>query len=183
MKVLQFIYNDEIIDFSKGENLMINATQMAKVFRKETRFFLETEHAKNYIKALEKFINSENNKAVNTARIIDYRGRNGVYFERRLALKFAAWLDVEFELWVYNTIDAILLGNYKEHKEATIEKIKAKQEFEQLRKEILESDPRFERLSELENQINKASKKQRNVINQAIKQLEFDFYKTSEKPE
>lgn len=39
MKVLQFIYNDEIIDFSKGENLMINATQMAKVFRKETRFF------------------------------------------------------------------------------------------------------------------------------------------------
>lgn len=84
---------------------------------------------------------------------------------------------------MYNTIDAILLGNYKEHKEATIEKIKAKQEFEQLRKEILESDPRFERLSELENQINKASKKQRNVINQAIKQLEFDFSKTSEKPE
>jgi hypothetical protein len=44
---------------------------------------------------------------------------------RILALKFAAWLDPYFEVWVYTTIDKIIFGNYREIKEATVEKLKA----------------------------------------------------------
>ena len=33
---------------------------------------------------------------------------------RILALKFAAWLNPELELWVYETIDEILFGEYAE---------------------------------------------------------------------
>lgn len=37
---------------------------------------------------------------------------------RILALKFAAWLDPEFELWVYQTIDDIIFGSLNETESA-----------------------------------------------------------------
>lgn len=46
MEVVRFIYQDQSIDFEpKGDdNLMINATQMAKVFGKRIDFFLKADH-------------------------------------------------------------------------------------------------------------------------------------------
>ena len=113
MKALEFIYQETEIHFLVNpldKNVMVNATEMAKLFGKETRVFLKTDHAKAFIEVAK--------RAPNGAQIIDDRGRNGIYFNKRLALKFAAWLSPEFEYWIYSTIDEIVFGNYKKHWEA-----------------------------------------------------------------
>lgn len=113
MKTLEFIYEETQIHFLVNpldKNVMVNATEMAKLFGKETRVFLKTDHAKAFIEVAK--------RAPNGAQIIDDRGRNGIYFNKRLALKFAAWLSPEFEYWIYSTIDEIIFGNYKKHWEA-----------------------------------------------------------------
>ena len=61
-KFLQFIYNDdEIIDFSTNgnSNVMVNATQMAKVFDRRIDPFLRSDHARNFILELEKYFENE----------------------------------------------------------------------------------------------------------------------------
>ena len=131
MKTLEFIYQENEIHFlvnPTDKNVMINATEMAKMFGKRTDHFLKTDHAKAFIDAC--------NLPPNGGRLIENRGRNGVYFERRLALKFAAWLDPKFEVWVFSTIDEIVYGNYQKHWEAHAAQEKARLEMETLERKL-----------------------------------------------
>lgn len=61
----------------------------------------------------------------------------GIYFNKRLALKFAAWLSPEFEYWIYSTIDEIVFGNYQKHWEAHAQQEIAKVAMEDIKTEIL----------------------------------------------
>jgi len=45
-------------------------------------------------------------------RIIDNRGRNGIYFHRLLALEFATWLDVDFKIWLFATVEKLMFNEY-----------------------------------------------------------------------
>lgn len=146
MKTLEFIYQETQIHFlvnPNNENVMVNATEMAKLFGKETRVFLKTAHAKAFIKVAEQALNnarSEAEQAPNGARsdvkLIDNRGHMGIYFNKRLALKFAAWLSPEFEYWIYSTIDEILFGHYKEHWNAHLVQEKAKLRMAELEQQL-----------------------------------------------
>ena len=51
MEVVHFIYNGQTIDFLPGrnDNLMVNATQMAKIFGKEVARFMENDSTKKFI--------------------------------------------------------------------------------------------------------------------------------------
>lgn len=56
MRTLEFIYQETEIHFlvnPMDKNVMVNATEMAKLFGKETRVFLKSDHAKAFIKAAE----------------------------------------------------------------------------------------------------------------------------------
>jgi len=142
MKSVEFIYQDTQIHFALGNegDVMVNATEMAKVFGKRIDVFLKTEPTKAFINLLEFPPQGGNSSALNREEVIKTRGQNGTYFHRILALKFAAWLDPEFELWVYSSIDKILFGNYKEHWDAHI--IQSKAEKEAIRLEIeLKKEP------------------------------------------
>ena len=183
MKVLQYIYNSKIIDFSvENQNVMINATQMAQVFDKRVDVFLKTDHAQQYIKALENHLKNQNKLppfgGSLEAKVVDFRGRNGVFFERRLALKFATWLDVEFELWVYTTIDKLILGQFKELKDATTEKLKIQNQLEQKRQELLEKHPTdFAEFLRIEKQLNQADKRRLKALKQSTEQLQLELFK------
>jgi hypothetical protein len=50
---MQFIYNDQTVDFqsSANENMMVNATQMAKVFGREMKDFNKLDNTTNFIEA------------------------------------------------------------------------------------------------------------------------------------
>lgn len=55
-KTLEFIYQDMQIHFlinPTDNNVMINATEMAKAFDRRLDFFLKADHTKNFIKELE----------------------------------------------------------------------------------------------------------------------------------
>lgn len=173
MKTLEFLYQSAQIHFlvnPGNDNVMINATEMAKVFGKRLDRFTRSEHAKSFINVLEK----NANLTPNGVRIIQNRGRNGVYFHRILALKFAAWLDPEFELWVFSKIEEITFGNYKKHWDAHAAQEAAKVKMAEL-KQALITEPDKEKVVsyfEAENEYNQAKKDKTNAIRNQYKLFE-----------
>lgn len=106
--IQKFVYGGSVIEFDvMGNEIMINATEMAKLFGKKTAHFLENEQTKAFIKALSQSRNSDFGKIV---KVIKGGINQGTWMNRRLALKFAGWLSPEFELWVYDTIERIMFG-------------------------------------------------------------------------
>lgn len=111
-EITEFKFNNQSVIFDLSQpSIMVNATQMAKLFNRRIDFFLKTEETKAYIK--EMIIYSKEKGEPLTEKQICYAVKNGAtWMHRVLALKFAAWLNPKFELWVYSTIEKILLGDY-----------------------------------------------------------------------
>lgn len=80
---------------------MINATEMAKPFGKVPAHFLRNEQTLSFIDAL------RNRNSLEPVKVI-YGDNGGTWMHQKLALKFAAWLSTEFELWVYDRIEELL---------------------------------------------------------------------------
>jgi hypothetical protein len=149
MKSLQFIYQDTEIHFlinPLDNNVMINATEMAKPFNKEVRSFLRLDGTQNYIKTLlEKEnirtdvygYNDQNRKIYTEEDFVKTNNKAGTIMHRKLALKFAAWLDVDFEVWIFDTIDEIIFGHYKKHWQAHAIQEQSKVEMESIKKKLL----------------------------------------------
>jgi hypothetical protein len=92
---------------------MINATEMIKPFKnKRVNDFLRLKQTKDYIFALEeRYGNSRNGDVQEVLRVVQggIPELQGTWMHEKLALKFAAWLSVDFELWVYDRIYELLL--------------------------------------------------------------------------
>lgn len=150
-KTLDFIYQDFQIHFlvnPSDKNVMINATEMAKAFDKRIDVFLKADHTKNFIKELETFNGLfPPNGGNKNNRIIETKKKLGTYMCEPLALKFAAWLEPKFELWIYQRIQDVIFGNYKKHWEAHARQEYAKQKMEEFKKEIL-NEPTPEKVAQ-----------------------------------
>jgi hypothetical protein len=110
MKTLEFMYQETKIHFLVNpmqENVMINATEMAKTFGKRTDHYLQNEATKIFIEALKV---TEKSGTLDS-KIIENRGRNGIYFCELLAIDFATWLDVNFKVWVLKKLNEVIFGN------------------------------------------------------------------------
>lgn len=172
MKTLEFFYQEAQIHFLVNpaqKNVMINATEMAKLFGKRIDHFLKTEHARRFILALKNDNNlPEKSGGLNEEKdvlftpfggninaelttmnflknensipgILEINQKLGTYMCEPLALKFAAWLDVEFEIWIYKTIQDIVFGHYREHWNAHATQEEAKLRMEELKSELIVS--------------------------------------------
>jgi len=139
MKVQEYIYEEFQIQFLQGRakgHIMINATEMAKAFGKETRDFLKNKSTKQFILALEQWgITHRSN-----SDIIDRRGHMGTYFCEELAMKLAAWLDPQFELWVYRKIIDMYLSDYREHQDSMTRVDDAEKEMQRI-EDLYRNDP------------------------------------------
>lgn len=142
MKSLEFIYQDTQIHFVLGndKNVMVNATEMAKAFGKRIDVFLKADHVKEFISVLEFTPYGGNSENLKREEIIQTKGQSGTYFHRILALKFAAWLDPKFEVWVYSVIEDILFGSAKAVGKKLTEKEKAKKELSNIVQNIYATD-------------------------------------------
>lgn len=178
MEVVHFIYNEQTVDFlPKGDdNLMVNATQMAKIFGKRVDVFLKSDHANEFINALELTPFGGSSTPLTRDEIIKTVNGVNTWMHRILALKFAAWLDPKFEVWVFSTIDQILLGHYREQREATAEKIRAEQQLELKKKELLEKYPEFVDFLALEGKVSEADKRRLKAIRASVQQLRLDLF-------
>lgn len=146
-KALEFIYQDTQIHFllSNNDNVMVNATEMAKAFGKRVDNYLRLDTTKALILALKTDIeNSEleiknidfDSSHVSEQKVI-YTTNKATYFNQILALDFATWLDINFKIWIYQTVNKILFGHYKEHWDAHMLQEKAKDKMEQAKKKLL----------------------------------------------
>lgn len=139
MKTIDRLFQETEIHFllqNEGE-VMVNATEMAKAFGKRTDVFLKTDHVKAFLEVLNRPPNGGSLDPLSEDQLIQRKGRSGVYFNRLLALKFAAWLDPEFEVWVFSQIDNILFGHYKKHWDSHAAQEQAKEKMERIKKELL----------------------------------------------
>ncbi len=177
MKVVHFIYNDTEVDFlpTGNENVMVNATQMAKIFGKRVDHFLKSDHANDFISELELTPFGGRSEPLKREEIIKTRNGVNTFFHRILALKFAAWLDTKFELWVFTTIDQLLLGHYREVREATMDKLNAEKEWKQKRDAALRNNPELAEIFEAELRISEADKRRLKALRLATSQMRFEF--------
>ena len=80
------------------DNEILNATDMIKHYpNKRINDFLNNQQTKDFMRVLEANINTEN--PVIKSEVGRY---GGTYMHKRLAYKFAAWLNPEFENFVLN---------------------------------------------------------------------------------
>ena len=100
-----FQYHGNPISFHKGENLMVNATQMAKPFNKSPKDFLKTEQSKRFIEAL-----SEVKKILSSDLVkVTYGNNGGTWMHEDVALEFARWLSPAFAIWCNDRIKELLM--------------------------------------------------------------------------
>lgn len=100
-----FQYNGSSITFQKGDNVMVNATEMAKPFNKRPNDFL-------ILKSTNELTNSLSAKTgipVTVLVIVNQGGNNqGTWMHEDLALVFAQWLSPDFYLWCNDRIKELL---------------------------------------------------------------------------
>jgi hypothetical protein len=174
MKTLEFIYQENAIHFlvnPKNDNVMINATEMAKAFNKRIENFKVLEGTEKFIEAL---LRSENSKFEHcnpseqlTEKDIIYGTNKATFMHRKLSIYFAFWLDVEFQIWIIDTIDEIIFGNYKKHWEAHAIQEQARLDMESLKIKLLQN-PTLESVKEYFEAEN-SFKYAKNAKTQAIK--------------
>lgn len=218
MEIIKFIYLNQEVEFEIGKtNVIVNATEMAKIFGKQVNEFVSNENTQKFINACLKHcknktpnsvieqseldLNNGNSRYINTESftsntensrfisnyldieskegLIISKTKTGTWMHRVLALKFAAWLDSDFEVWIYATIDILINKYFKEQKEALVERLTAKQLKEAKRLELLETYPEIKGITEyfdLEDTEKKAHKRRMKSIRSQIKQLKLEFH-------
>lgn len=158
METKDFKYNGEVVGFEVNDkNVMVNATQMAKVFNAEVARFMENQGTQKFIEACLKTRNSAFLKVKSKEDLVISKQKSGTFMHRILALKFAAWLNPDFEIWVYSTIDNILFGSYIED-EKNLKEIARVQTKISEKEQYLATHPIQQEIEELKKTEQKAKK-------------------------
>ncbi len=203
-KAVEFVYQESEIHFllEFEGSIMINATEMGKLFDKETRSFLRLDNTKNYVKAMlrkkfnrtdwddfEPFLDEKQiKKEFNRTEVYDYikdniynsNKKNGTYICRQLAIKFAAWLDYDFDIWITETIEGLLFSeHYIIHQRKVLEIEKTKALIAQLeykiRYKIGDIDTAIE-LLDAQQLLLKLQTEKRNAISNQVKNIQYSFF-------
>lgn len=103
-----FNYHGHGITFSMDNgDVMVNLTEMAKPFGKLPAHFLSNEQTKSYIQVLKESL------TIGIPIVTTVEGKyGGTWAHQKLALKFAAWLNPRFELWIFDRIEELLRHGY-----------------------------------------------------------------------
>lgn len=127
--IIETFENQEITFDFLEHDMMVNATEMARPFKKLIRHFLANESTIKFIEAIRNnpnfirkiqskytgfriFEEDETNKSLDNLIIQTRRGNHGgTYMCQELAIYFAMWLSPEFAVWVTQTIQKLFLGN------------------------------------------------------------------------
>jgi hypothetical protein len=150
--VIKCLYEGKEVEFDlSNDNVMINATEMALIFGKRIDVFMKSEHVSDFIEAFNSTQNTPklasefppygvNSSLKDRSKIIQTRGQNGTWMHRVLAIKFAAWLNPHFEVWVYSTIDQIMFGELRNRKNLLSQYARLSFEISELEQQLADND-------------------------------------------
>ena len=192
MKTRIFEFNGNEISFSMDEenNLMVNATEMAKPFNKKVEAFMRNEDTQSFISECLKSENSrfleEKTDCLKTGIPISLGIRSeedlyissqksGTWMHRILALKFAAWLSPSFELWVYSTIETLLFGRYVEREKSLELSLKLERQREMLIGKTEKTGDDFEKYLDINRLLQKEKAKRKNLTTESISEIKGLF--------
>lgn len=109
-------FEDQLIAFDFDKE-MVNATDMARLYNKKPADFLRLDTTQNFIKELKSDVSQthiKDNQIVTTIKGRFSDGRmQGTWMNEILALKFAAWLNPKFEVFIYRTFRNVLNEKFK----------------------------------------------------------------------
>jgi len=111
MSIKKFEYEGKPISFEFKDGIkMINATQMAKPFKKLVADYLRLKATKEFILLLESRYGNSHNGKKEVLRVVQGGSPElqGTWMDEKLALEFASWLSPSFKLWVYDRIEELL---------------------------------------------------------------------------
>lgn len=101
-----YSYEGSNITFSHGENVMINATEMAKPFGKQVTKWTNTQQTKDFLQEL-----AEVRKCTSADLVRVVKGGNkqqGTWMHEDVAMEFARWLSPKFAIWCNDRIKELL---------------------------------------------------------------------------
>ena len=111
-------YNGKMIGFLLSSDVMVNATEMAKMFcsskeeymLKRPTIWLRSKEAKEYIQMLIDVRKMHINDIVRSEKsgVNGQKGGGGTWMNRRLAIAYAHWLDIQFGDWIYSKIEELI---------------------------------------------------------------------------
>lgn len=171
------VFEENAITFlvSKDNSMMVNATEMAKVYGKEVARFMENDSTKNFIEAC---LKTRNSSFININSETDlYRSaqKSGTFMHRILALKFAAWLSPDFEVWVYSTIENLLFGRHVEREKSFEKTISLQNELESLVMKPDKTGEDFERYIEVQKLLNREKSYRTSLTKESVTEMQSLF--------
>jgi hypothetical protein len=164
----------EFEPFVANGNVMVNATEMAKVFpNKRMSDFVSNQSTEDFISECFKNGNSRFLGIEKREDLIVSKQKSGTWMHRILALKFAAWLNPAFELWIYSTIEEIMFGYSREQDQSIQRTIVLQHEMKLIEKKPDRNGEDFDKYMKLQNQLIY----ERSVRASSTKQRFREFYK------
>lgn len=100
-----FQYNGSPITFHKRDSVMVNATQMAKSFGKEPKFWLMNQSTTDYLHELSKV---RNLTLADLVQVTKGGNNPGTWMHEDVAMEFARWLSPAFAIWCNDRIKELL---------------------------------------------------------------------------
>jgi len=102
LTVMQYQSEHTIAFDFQANQLMVNATEMARPFGKKPTHFLRLDSTEQYIEALKKRV------AISQLVKVVHGDNGGTWFHQKIALRFAQWLSPDFAIWVDEKIEELL---------------------------------------------------------------------------
>lgn len=113
-RIIPFDYDGQPVRFN-GDG-WLHATEIAERFGKKPAHWLELDSTKEYIRKLSERMAASNVGKSDISLVATRRGNSkasGTWLHPKLAVAFARWLSVDFEIWCDEQIDALLRGDGK----------------------------------------------------------------------
>jgi hypothetical protein len=113
-RIIPFDYEGRAVRFNADG--WLHATEIAERFGKEPAQWLRLDSTKEYIERLSERMEKSNVGKSHITLVKSRRGNtatSGTWLHPKLAVKFARWLSVDFEIWCDEQIDALVRGESK----------------------------------------------------------------------
>ena len=169
-KQIEFVVNNK-------NSVMVNATQMAKVYKKQVVAFLRNDSTKAFIRECLRSENSHFSNINSEKDILITSKRYGTKMHEVLALKFAAWLSPEFEVWVYSTIRDLLYKFAKDRDNSIKKTVALQQKKDKLTNKLAAKNNDFREYLNIEKQLKKEKNKRRKLTVEQFERADTLFQK------
>lgn len=175
MKICTFNEMPVTFMLEKNNGMMVNATEMAKAFGKQVGEFMSNAGTKAFVNEALNNGNSRFLKIFSQSDLYYSNQKTGTWMHRVLALKFAAWLSPEFELWVYSTIEDLLFGRHVERERSFVRTLQLQRELDEIKDKTQKTVEDFERYLELERALKHEKAIRRSLTNESKSDMKSLF--------